>query len=75
VPVVALSSAEGAALGGAIQAARTLGKGSYEALCERVVRLDESSRCEPRAEAAEIYRAKLEEMTSLTTLLRDGGRL
>jgi len=75
VPVVALRSAEGAALGGAIQAAQAAGAGSYEALCARVVGLDESSRCEPDPEASALYRAKLEEMTSLTTLLRDGGRL
>lgn len=75
VPVVALSSAEGAALGGAIQAGQVLGAGSYGSLCERVVRLDESTRCEPRAEAAGIYRAKLEEMGALTGILRDGGRL
>ena len=75
VPVVGLATAEGAGLGGAIQAAYADGKGSYEELCGRLVALDESTRCEPDAETAELYREKLDKQIALTTVLRDAGLL
>tara|TARA_B100000925_G_scaffold272571_1_gene236603 strand:- start:1579 stop:3063 length:1485 start_codon:yes stop_codon:yes gene_type:complete len=75
VPVVGLATAEGASLGAAIQVAHADGKGSYEELCNRLVALDESTRCEPSSEAAVIYRKKLDQQVQLTTVLRDAGML
>jgi xylulokinase len=75
VPVVGLATAEGASLGAAIQVAHADGKGSYEELCNRLVALDESTRCEPSSEAAVIYREKLDQQVQLTTVLRDAGML
>jgi xylulokinase len=75
VPVVALATAEGAGLGGAIQAAHADGKGSYEALSKRFVALDESTRCVPGAEQVDLYRSKLDRQIELTGLLRDKGWL
>jgi xylulokinase len=75
VPVVGLATAEGASLGAAIQVAHADGKGSYEELCNRLVALDESTRCEPSSEAAVIYRGKLDQQVQLTTVLRDAGML
>jgi xylulokinase len=75
VPVVGLATAEGAGLGGAIQAAHADGKGSYRELCSRLVALDESTRCEPDPEAAELYRDKLDRQIKLTTVLKDAALL
>jgi sugar (pentulose or hexulose) kinase len=75
VPVVALATAEGAGLGGAIQAAHADGKGSYETLSKRFVALDESTRCVPGAEQVDLYRSKLDRQIELTGLLRDKGWL
>lgn len=75
VPVVGLATAEGASLGGAIQAAHADGQGSYEELCARLVSLDDSTRCEPNAEAAELYRDKLDRQIKLTTVLKDADLL
>ncbi len=75
VPVVGLATAEGAGLGGAIQAAHVDGKGSYEELCGRFVALDDATRCEPDAEASAIYRDKLERQTKLTGVLKEAGML
>jgi xylulokinase len=75
VPVVGLATAEGASLGAAIQVAHADGKGSYEELCNRLVALDESTRCEPSSEPAVIYREKLDQQVQLTTVLRDAGML
>lgn len=75
VPVVGLATAEGAGLGGAIQAAHADGKGSYEELCSRLVALDESTRCEPDPEAAELYRDKLDRQIKLTSVLKDADLL
>lgn len=75
VPVVGLATAEGAGLGGAIQAAHADGKGSYRELCSRLVALDESTRCEPDPEAAELYRDKLDRQIKLTTVLKDADLL
>ena len=75
VSVVGLATAEGASLGAAIQVAHADGKGSYEQLCNRLVSLDESTRCEPSSESAGIYREKLDRQIQLTTVLRDAGML
>lgn len=75
VPVVSLATAEGAGLGGAIQAAHADGQGSYEALCARLVSLDETTRCLPDADLVPLYRDKLDKQIALTTVLRDAGLL
>ncbi len=75
VPVVGLATAEGAGLGGSIQAAHVDGKGSYEELCDRYVELDESSRCQPNADLVPMYREKLEKQTALTVALKEAGQL
>lgn len=75
VPVVALATAEGAGLGGAIQAAHADGKGCYETLSKRLVALDESTRCVPGAGQVDLYRSKLDRQIELTGLLRDKGWL
>ena len=80
--VVTLSTSEGAALGGAIQAAyahANQGGGServsYEQLCARLVTLDESTRCKPNAENAALYAAQLERQMELTGRLNQTGWL
>lgn len=75
VPVIGLATAEGAGLGGALQAAHANGEGSLEELCGRCVSLDESTRCVPGAEAASIYREKLDRQIRLTEHLAEGGML
>lgn len=75
VPVVGLTTSEGAGLGGAIQAAHADGKGSYEDLCARLVTLNESTRCEPNAENAGIYTDKLDRQIKLTEVLKEAGML
>lgn len=74
-PVVALATAEGAGLGGAIQAAFADGQGSYEELSRRLVALDESTRCCPVPERVGLYGEKLDRQMELTFLLRDKGWL
>lgn len=75
VPVVALATAEGAGLGGAIQAAFVDGQGSYDELSRRLIALDESTRCDPGADRVELYREKLDRQIALTSLLRENGWL
>lgn len=75
VPVVALATAEGAGLGGAIQAAFADGRGSYAELAARLVSLDETSRCAPSPDRAGLYRERLDRQMELTCYLRDGGWL
>lgn len=75
VPVVTLSTSEGASLGAAIQAAyvaaETDGKQvDYETLCRRWVTLDESTRCEPNPDNLELYRNLLEQQLELTQVLK-----
>jgi xylulokinase len=76
-PVVMLSTAEGAGLGAAIQAAHCSDGGSskYDDLCARYVALDENTRCEPDAANVEIYRELLEKQTGMTRELHAAGRL
>ena len=80
--VVGLSTAEGASLGGAIQAAYCVAhtdgdsaSADYAALAKRLVQLDESTRCEPRSEFADLYREKLERQMQLTRALHESGHL
>ena len=77
--VVTLNTSEGAALGGAIQAAcvhgNQTGKVSYEQLCEKLVTLDESTRCRPNAERAGLYAQQLEKQMELTGRLNQTGWL
>jgi xylulokinase len=79
--VVTLSTSEGAALGGAIQAAYAQAneggaeKVSYEQLCAKLVTLDESTRCKPNAENAAKYAQQLERQMELTGRLQQTGWL
>jgi xylulokinase len=75
--VVTLSTSEGAALGAAIQAAFAHGNGktSYDQLCAKLVELDESTRCTPKADAAAHYAAQLEKQMELTGRLQQTGWL
>jgi len=74
--VVTLATSEGAALGGAIQAALAAGvSDDYDELCARYVALDESTRCAPREEARDLYREKIESFSKLTSDLAGSGWL
>jgi xylulokinase len=78
--VVALATSEGAALGAAIQAARTdLARSGvapgYEELCGRLVALDESTRCAPDAGRVGLYEEALERQVGLTRGLAGSGWL
>lgn len=75
VPVVGLATAEGAGLGGAIQAAHADRRGSYEDLCGRFVQLDDSTRCEPNSDNVGLYREKLDRQIELTSCLKEAGLL
>jgi len=74
--VVTLATAEGAALGSAIQAAYALqlstgDSGTYEDLTARLVTLDEGTRCAPRAAEVGQYAAALEIFSGLTQRLHE----
>jgi xylulokinase len=75
--VVTLSTSEGAALGAALQAAyaRDGGAISYDELCGRLVRLDESTRCAPDAARHDVYKAQLDRQMDLTGRLQQTGWL
>ena len=80
VPVVGLASAEGAALGAAIQAAWTSqavqGKaGKLRDLVALVVRTDEATRAEPTAANRQIYHDLLLKQTDMTKRLHAGNYL
>ena len=77
VPVVTLSTAEGAGLGAAIQAAFTAlgGERSYAELCDRLVAVDEGSRCTPDEAAVAHYVDQLDRQMNLTRNLADAGQL
>jgi len=75
VPVVKMAEDEGAALGGALQAAwcdglRRNEKVSLRELCARTVAVDESSRCRPEPRARARYRALQDKHEALTAALR-----
>lgn len=74
--VVTLSTAEGAALGAAIQAAfaRLKEQGRvtrYEELTDRLVTLDESTRCRPDPLSVSLYAEMLEKFSGLTRRLHE----
>ncbi|MEY5024856.1 MAG: xylulokinase [Verrucomicrobiota bacterium] len=80
VPTVCLKSAEGAALGAAIQAAyaweTTQGKSAkFRDLCERLVEVDAATRCQPRAEHTGVYSRQLSRQSEMTSRLHAGGYL
>ena len=73
VPTVCLTSSEGAALGGAIQAAWAAGEdhsiGALHTLCSRLVTLDESTRCVPDPKNTAVYAELLERANKLRSAL------
>ena len=80
--VVTLSTSEGAALGSAIQAAYARANEgaadeivSYETLCDRLVELDESTRCHPDPAKAARYAEQLQRQMDLTSRLQQTGWL
>lgn len=80
VSTVCLKSAEGAALGSAVQAAYAWhaahGKPStYRELCARIVQLDNQTRCVPEEDHAEIYARALARQGDITHRLHAGGLL
>lgn len=77
VPVVCLSTAEGAALGAAIQAAHVSGalQESLSALCARWVEVDEATRCLPDPNRAAVYEQQLDRQIGLTSALREAAYL
>ena len=80
VPTVCLKSAEGAALGAAVQAAfaalSAQGQATtFRELCGRLVQLDEPTRCEPEKAHAEVYSRQLSRQTELTSRLHAAGYL
>ena len=80
VPTVTLQTAEGAGLGAAIQAAHVVATESGSTaplgtLTDRLVALDESTRCSPDAAAHARYTEQLDRQLRLTASLRDAGWL
>ncbi len=80
VPTVCLQSAEGAALGAAIQAgyACLTANGqtsSFRDLCGKIVRLDDATRAEPELEHQEVYARRLTRQSDLTRRLHAAGYL
>jgi xylulokinase len=80
VPTVGLQSAEGAALGAAIQGAYTClvahgQQATFRELCGRIVKLDESSRCEPNSDHKSTYTQLLTRQGDLTRRLHAAGYL
>ncbi|HYR58322.1 MAG TPA: xylulokinase [Chthoniobacteraceae bacterium] len=80
VPTICLASAEGAALGAAIQGAyATLiatGKtATFRDLCERIVKVDDSTRATPHTEHKEVYIELLTRQGDLTRRLHAAGYL
>ncbi len=75
VPVVTLATAEGAGLGAAIQAAHADGRGSYQNLTRRLVKVNDSTGCNPDPERVELYRERLDHQIALTRLLGREGWL
>jgi xylulokinase len=80
VSTVCLKSAEGAALGAAIQGAyaaqAALGKPvTFRELCARVVQVDSYTRCVPNEEHEEMYTSLLARQSEITRRLHAGGLL
>jgi xylulokinase len=80
VPTVCLASAEGAALGAAIQGAfaSLIAHGqnaTFRELCAHIVKLDPKTRAEPSDSARDTYTSLLSRQTELTRRLHAGGFL
>ncbi len=80
VPTVGLQSAEGAALGAALQAAYAFAAAEgkpvrFRDLAKKHVKLDESTRCKPDDDAREIYARVLARQSDLTKRLHAAGYL
>jgi xylulokinase len=80
VPTLCLQSAEGAALGAAIQAAFTWSSASgkptsFRDLCARLVKVDTSTRAEPDPDHRAIYSRLLTSQGDLTRRMHAGGYL
>ncbi|HEX8371218.1 MAG TPA: xylulokinase [Chthoniobacterales bacterium] len=80
VPVVCLATAEGAALGAAVQAVwvegLVNGRGvSLASLCEKAVALDPATRCTPHTQVQPVYAALLKRQTEITRQLHQSGHL
>jgi xylulokinase len=80
VPTVCLRSAEGAALGAAIQGgfafhAATGHPVTFRELCGRIVQVDDSTRAEPRKEYGEVYGPLLSRQGDITRRLHGAGYL
>ncbi|MDB6154881.1 MAG: xylB [Chthoniobacteraceae bacterium] len=80
VPTVCLESAEGAALGAAVQGAYALFAATgqpvtFRELCGKIVTLDERSRAEPNPEHKEIYTQLLSRQSDLTRRMHTIGYL
>ena len=79
VPTVTLTSSEGAALGSAIQAAWSTGDDrsmdALHALCDRLVLLDESTRCIPNAGNTAMYNELLTRANRLRSALSSANLL
>jgi xylulokinase len=80
VPTICLESAEGAALGAAIQGAYAslIANGqqtTFRDLCARIVKLDQSTRCEPNAAHKEVYTAARTRQGDLSRRLHAAGYL
>ena len=78
VPTVCLKSTEGAALGAAVQAfwAHEQASGrpvTMAQLTDRLVKLDEKTRCVPDKDAADLYKSLLARQTDLTRKLHAAG--
>lgn len=73
--VVCLQATEAAALGAAIQAAHAVGGEDYTSLTDRLVGLDEASRCAPSPGYRELYAERLLRFRGLTGTLAGGGFL
>ncbi len=80
VPTVCLASAEGAALGAAIQGAfaslTAHGQtATFRELCARIVQLDAKTRCEPDSAHRDTYASMLGRQTEMTRRLHTAGYL
>lgn len=80
VSTVSLKSAEGAALGSAIQAAYAYhaaqGKAvTFRELCTRIVQVDNYTRCLPNEDTADVYMSLLARQSEITRRLHAGGLL
>ena len=80
VPTVCLASAEGAALGAALQAAYASAAVDgqptrFRDLAEKFVILDEQTRCKPREDATAVYTKMLGRQSDLTKRLHAAGYL